>query len=298
MSILQRPGWVNQISLNEARSSRHAGLLDLSIVQKQLADKKIGIPYRDARRFLFSFLQEYGVVEGDVPQTAKDINAIVGELATSGKITPELSNAWKDYVDDISNLQRFIGSTRTMRGRLTDNPEEGNRPATREEIMQRAEQRRFERKLASPSTQISDIEDFDEYKLIKIGVLKHMFHEIEKNEELFEDPGYVKAIDYITNVIEKSDSIETLTTKLDNIIDETDNNQLLAITHLALQSLSAVIPSYNGGTETSMQESTKTQPVVNNNIKLSPQAQDRLLKESRRKNLQHKMAIEQKYFGY
>ena len=41
MSILNRPGWLNQLALNEMRSSRHAGLLDLSIVQKQLADKKI-----------------------------------------------------------------------------------------------------------------------------------------------------------------------------------------------------------------------------------------------------------------
>ena len=293
MSILNRPGWLNQLALNEMRSSRHAGLLDLSIVQKQLADKKIGIPYRDARRFLFDFLRDNGVVEGSTPQAAKDVNAIVGALVTDGKITADISNMWNDYISDISNLERFIGTTRAIRGRLTDNPEEGNRPATIDEIKQRIENRKFERKLGSATSQLSDIEGFDEFKLIKIGVLKNMLNKAEQNEEILDNPKYIQAVDLISKLIEQSDSIETLTFKLDRVVDNTDSNELLAVAYLALQSISDVIPQ----STSTMDESTNTKSLPDV-TKLSPQAQDRLLKETRRKNLQHKMAVDQKYFGY
>ena len=228
MSILNRPGWVNQITVNEARSSRHAGSLDLSIVQKQLADKKIGIPYRDARRFLFDFLRDRGIVDGTTPQAAKDINAIIGALVTSGKITPEVSNEWNAYIADISNLQQFIGSTRTVRGRLANDASE-NVPATPDEIKKRMEDRKFERKLGSATSQLADIEGFDEYKLIKINVLKNMLSKAEQNDELAENPKFVKCVEYISNLVEVSTSPEDLESKLNKIIDETENNEIIVL---------------------------------------------------------------------
>ena len=300
MSILNRPGWVNQITVNEARSSRHAGSLDLSIVQKQLADKKIGIPYRDARRFLFDFLRDRGIVDGTTPQAAKDINAIIGALVTSGKITPEVSNEWNAYIADISNLQQFIGSTRTVRGRLANDASE-NVPATPDEIKKRMEDRKFERKLGSATSQLADIEGFDEYKLIKINVLKNMLSKAEQNDELAENPKFVKCVEYISNLVEVSTSPEDLESKLNKIIDETENNELLAVAYTSIQALGDTLA--HGQPDNHMQESTNKSikqpyPQKTENIKLSPQAQDRLFKESRRKDLQHKMAVEQKYFGY
>jgi antitoxin component of MazEF toxin-antitoxin module len=146
MSILNRPGWTNRQLLNEARVARHASSLDLSLIQKQLADKKIGIPYRDARRFLYDFLRDNGIVEGDTPMAAKDINAIVGELVTNGKITPELSTKWSEYVADSSNLQKFIGMTRSIRGRLATDASE-NVPLTPEQIAAKAAEQKQLRKV-------------------------------------------------------------------------------------------------------------------------------------------------------
>ena len=125
--ILSRPGWanrnINSVTdvttpeiLTEARSSANASHINLGPVQKALQKSGVGVPYRDARRFLYIFLKSKGLVDGTVPSTAKAVNAIFGELAINGKLPEGIGTEFDAYANE--KLENYVKSIGGMRGRI------------------------------------------------------------------------------------------------------------------------------------------------------------------------------------
>lgn len=148
--------------LNEARSSRHAGAFDLSLVAKQLKDKGLGVPYRDARRFWYSWAQDAGIwpevikAESPIPMDAKSINSIIGAYVTGEKFSEEASKQWEQYASDPKNLTAFIGSLRATRNKLATDASQ-NVPITPEEIKQRKDTAKQQGKVDTGKVDIAEL---------------------------------------------------------------------------------------------------------------------------------------------
>ncbi|NBP16540.1 hypothetical protein EBU95_19485, partial [bacterium] len=222
--------------IEEARSARHAAIFDLSFITDQLKAKKLGVPYRDARRFWYDWARESQIwpegipSDSKTPVDAKSINALIGAYVTSDKFKPEVEQQWREYANDTKNIEQFFGLTRSTRagkrGIELAKDEKDIKALSPEEITQSKEEAKKAKKVDMEKVDFAELKvkvlaKFDNPRLRQYIVDFALDNEVDSDQEAEEIAD--NAIEQVTNAFKDSNNISEALDKIEALQDSEDS---------------------------------------------------------------------------